>query len=66
MSGHELIEELVQAMGLPRESSRARIKSLIESHGKSLDALTVEDLRLILGEFMQDVLLDLKQELSAF
>lgn len=64
MSGNELIDELVGAVGLPEGLVRRRLQELADAHGLDLNNSTLEDLRLLLAELLQDVLLEVKAELS--
>ena len=59
--GFELIDSLVLLAGLPREWARAELLSMAEAKGKSVDSLELEDVREILAEMLQDVLVAAKQ-----
>jgi hypothetical protein len=59
--GHSLIETLIMATGLPETQIRSELQFLISKHGKSPETVTVADLREIMAEYLQDVLLAAKE-----
>ena len=64
MQGSKLVEELVQAVGLPTDLVRRRLQDLADTHGLDLERSTLEDLRVLLADLLQDVLLELKADLN--
>lgn len=62
MAGQNLIENLALLTGLPYESVSRELIRLVESHGKCPNQLSLEETRMILAEYLQDVLLSAKVE----
>ena len=62
--GNALLEMVVLATGLPEGEIRSELQTLMHQHGKSAENLTVDDLREIMAEYLQDVLLGAKEKLS--
>ena len=58
--GEALIGELTEATGLPEELVDTELGRLITNAGKIRDDVTLDDLRAILAEYVQDVLLEAK------
>lgn len=64
MEGDTLISVLVEATGLPKVWVESELKALIQRRGLAAESMTLENMREILAEFMQDVLLAAKDELK--
>lgn len=62
--GHLLLQELAKATGLPESIVKEELSKLISRSGKSIDQTTLDDLREILADYLQDVLSDAKKELT--
>lgn len=62
--GVELLNELSEATGLPDEMIGEELSRLISSAGKSTENVTLDDLREMLGAYLQDVLLEAKDSLQ--
>lgn len=62
--GHLLLQELAKATGLPESIIKKELSELISKSGKSIDQTTLDDLREILADYLQDVLNDAKKELT--
>ena len=62
--GKELIDQVVNATGLPAEMVKTELMSSIQKEGKDPETLELDDLRLVLASFLQDVLSDAKEEYS--
>lgn len=60
LRGTELLNELSTATGLPNEMIGEELNRLISTAGKSTDEVTLDDLRDMLGAYLQDVLLEAK------
>lgn len=60
--GETLIQILCEATGLPNAAIESEIDQLLASHDKTRDQLTLEDLRVILAEYLQDVLVSAKEK----
>ena len=61
MLGRHLLEILGQDMNLPNGFSRTRLQKLVESSGYTVETLTLEQLRIVAAEFLQETLLEVKQ-----
>lgn len=62
--GAKLLNEVAQATGLPEQMVTDELGLLVAKAGKKTEDLTLEDLRMILAEYVQDVLLAAKDEYS--
>lgn len=62
--GHALLEMVILATGLPEGEIRRELQTLMQQHGKSADTLTTDDLREIMAEYLQDILLAAKERHS--
>lgn len=57
--------ELVQAVGMNETAVRNELQPLLNRKGGLEDEMTLEDLRQIVAEYLQDTFINLKDELSA-
>ena len=64
MEGDALISILVEATGLPKVWVETELRTLMGRRGFSAENMTLESMREILAEFMQEVLLAAKDELK--
>jgi hypothetical protein len=64
--GKDLLTTIASATGLPSDLVMAELLRLVEKSGKSAEDLSLEELRAILADFLQDVLLQTKQRLDEF
>lgn len=62
--GEKLLSDVVTATGLPEDLVSAELNRLVEKAGKNPNDLSIEDLRMILAEYVQDVLLACHKEFS--
>lgn len=62
--GNTLIGEVTDATGLPKELVDTELGRLITNAGMKRDDVTLDDLRAILAEYVQDVLLAAKEEME--
>lgn len=62
--GEQLFGEVTEATGLPTDLIADELARLIEAAGVQKSEMTLEDLRRILAEYVQDVLVSVKDELS--
>lgn len=62
--GEDLIGQIAIATGLPTELIRGELARLLESAGLRSDSATLEDVRAVLAEYVQDVLVSAKEEFS--
>jgi hypothetical protein len=65
MRGNHLFNTVVGATGLPEEPIRHELEKLILAAGKEPDTLSLEDLREVLADYLQTVLVQTKDDLSA-
>jgi hypothetical protein len=63
--GKALLETLVQATGLPEGDVHSELQALMRKYGKSPETLTMDDLRQLMRDYVQDVLLETKESLSS-
>jgi hypothetical protein len=66
MTGSKLIEKICSSTDLPAKTLEHEMRSLLAAHSLSENELTLEQLREVLAEYLQDTLVDLKKELDAF
>ena len=59
--GNALLETLISATGLPEGDIHREIQVLLSKHNMDSNTLTMEDLREIMAEYLQDVLLSAKE-----
>jgi hypothetical protein len=64
MDGEVLIAELIAATGLPRAWVEPEFDRLLQGKGLRREQMTLDLLREILAELMQDVLVDTKLSLQ--
>jgi len=62
MEGLGLLRVLIESTGLPPVSVELEMRRLIEKHGFSLDTLSLEQVRIILADYLQDALLEAKAD----
>ena len=65
MKGHALLEILAEASGLPTDLVQRELIELIKAQGKNEKAVTLDDLREILSAYLQDVLVQAKEDLES-
>ncbi len=57
MNGLELIEQIIGATGLPKETVRAEFQRLANAHSIDLETVKLDKLRELMAAYLQDVLL---------
>ena len=62
--GEELLAQIATATGLPAELVKGELLKLIEAAGLQSGTATLEDVRAVLAEYVQDVLLEAKDRFS--
>ena len=62
--GENLIDDVADATGLPPELINKELCALLEKAGVHPTQTTLEDLRAILAEYVQDILLEAKAQYS--
>lgn len=65
MEGHALLDVLAEASGLPTDLVQQELVELIQAQGKNEKAVTLDDLREILSAYLQDVLVQAKEDLES-
>jgi hypothetical protein len=70
MSGAKLIQNLISATGLPLNDDTqagmlSELQRLAKTSGKNTDNMTLDDLRDVLAEYLQEVLLSAQEEFSS-
>lgn len=65
MEGHALLEILAEASGLPTDLVERELVELIKAQGKNEKVVTLDDLREILSAYLQDVLVQAKEDLES-
>ncbi len=64
MTGLKLLKDITDATGLPSEGVENELDRLIHAAGIKKENLTLDDLREVLANYMQDILLSAQQEFS--
>jgi hypothetical protein len=64
MAGNELLNEMISGTGLPEDLLSKELAELLKRAQISQEACSLEDLRAILAEYAQEVLLAAKQTYS--
>lgn len=64
MKGKDLIHTLIYGTGLPAEILAKELNNLLIAHRISEDQVTVDQIRDILADYLQDVLLAAKHEVG--
>ena len=59
--GEALLTEVTSATGLPEKLVTDELTRLVQNAGLSTDAVTLDDLREILADYLQDVMLELAE-----
>ena len=62
IKGEELLELVVNETGLPSESLYLELERLIDTAGMDAKTITLTDLRTLLVDYLQDVMLEAKQK----
>lgn len=62
--GDELFGEVTDATGLPTDLVSNELESLLNQAGIRREEMTIEDLRKVLANYVQDVLLAAKEEFA--
>jgi len=62
--GNVLLETLVLATGLPEGDVRRELQALMQKYGKTPETVTMDDLRQLMRDYVQDVFMEKKQRLS--
>ncbi len=64
MKGSELISELAEASGLPSDLVGQELSFLIRQAGKDTTEITLDELRELLANYLQEVLVEAKSSLE--
>lgn len=60
MNGSELLETIAEATGLPYNLILSELKKLVQKEHYPLDQLTLDELREVLADYLQDILTEVK------
>ncbi len=60
----DFISKIIEAAGVPKEAARKELSRIINSMGKTESDITLDELRVVLANYLQDVLLEAKNELT--
>lgn len=55
-----LLEKLVDQTGLPRNLIKQELSQILKHYGFSPDKITLDDLREVMAEYLQDTFIELK------
>ncbi len=64
MNGLDLLRFLIESTGLPQESLEMELRKLIRKHGLDTETLTLDQVREVLVDYLQDSLTEAKAQLS--
>lgn len=64
MDGTGLLQILIEATGLPKASLEMEMKRVLGQRGLSEDELTLEDLREVIANYLQEALLEAKDSVA--
>lgn len=59
--GNKLFHTVIEATDLPQESVKNELSKILEAQGISPDAMTLDDLREVLANYLQDTILEAKE-----
>lgn len=65
MNGKALINQIIQASGLPEKPVQTELEKILQNRNLSADTLTLNDLRAAMAEYLQDTLIDVTAEESS-
>ena len=60
----KFFDQITNATGLPPDMIASELEKIIQAAGLEKDLMTLEDLRRVLAEYVQDVLVAAKEDLS--
>ncbi len=63
MDGLSLLRLLIEATGLPPESMERELRRVIEENGLDVKTLTLDQVREVMATYLQDVLVEAKDNL---
>lgn len=64
MEGLDLLKLLIESTGLPTESLAIEINRLVDQHGLVASDITLDDVRNILTDYLQETLVEAKADLT--
>lgn len=64
MNGAGLLRILIEATGLPKESLESEMKRVLGDRGLREEDLTLEDLREVIANYLQEALLEAKDSVN--
>ncbi|MBK7845313.1 MAG: hypothetical protein IPJ71_16795 [Bdellovibrionales bacterium] len=60
MKGSELLKAIAEATGLPTNLILSELKKLVQKEHDPIEQLTLDDLREVLADYLQDILTEAK------
>lgn len=60
--GDDLFRQVTEATGLPKDLISDELSQLLEVAGVERNEMTLDDLRMVLADYVQDVLLKIREE----
>lgn len=60
--GMKLVDMVIENTGLPERPVREEMTALLERNGVNPETMTLDDLRLVMADYLQDVFLELKEK----
>jgi hypothetical protein len=64
MQGYDLLKKLISATGLPPEGPQQELEKLVAASGADISQISLDQLRVILANYLQDILLANSQDTS--
>ena len=64
MSGTKLIRQIAANTGLPEEAMTKELGRLIEGAGLDSNVISIDELRRVLADYVQDILLSAKESVD--
>ncbi len=61
MKGDDLLKEIARSTGLPENLVQLELKRILDKAGKPSGEVSVDDLRIVLVDYLQDILLKAKK-----
>ncbi|MEZ4871420.1 MAG: hypothetical protein R2827_04065 [Bdellovibrionales bacterium] len=58
---HKLLDQVIDLTGLPSHFVRPRLEAMLQKKGIEPEAVTLDDLRVVLVDFLQDVIVEAKE-----
>lgn len=62
---NELVKTLISATDLPEKALTKELEKIFSQHGTTVEDISLDQLREIMADYLQTVLLEAKEDLSA-